>query len=112
MTTSEFQLKLDKANTLAEIQSLRISETASLFVSLMKAKITKIAPLEGFSKIECSLTTMKNLTPNSDTNNSGVLDIPKSNRTFSAFAGGKMFYYVNHKEGSKFQTVQLFVKKV
>jgi len=112
MTTQEFTLKIESANTVISLTDLRRETSAPKFVGMIKQKVSRIAINEGFERHEINLSTLKNITINTDCNTLIEVDIPVKNRTFNKFAGKKMLMYVNHKEGSKHQTVELFVKAV
>jgi hypothetical protein len=112
MTTQEFQLQLDAANSLLELNVLRTKTGASKFVAMIKEKVVKVASNEGFESFSCNLSTLSNLTTNTNTNSLSIIEIPSKNRTFRQYAGQKVNIYVNHKEGSKNTVVYGFIKAI
>lgn len=112
MTTLEFNSQLQSANTISELNQLRCNTGSSKFRSMIKEKVVLIASSEKFERFSCSLTTLKNITPHTDTNTLIELEIPSKNRTFSKYAGQKVLVYINHKEGTKSSTVYGFIKSI
>lgn len=110
MTTLEFNSKIESANTVSELNKLRSVTGASKFVSMIKEKVVKVAPNEGFERFECSLSVLRSLTVDTNTNSLIEIEIPQKNRIFSKYAGKKAVIYINHKEGSNFPTIYGFVK--
>lgn len=112
MTTQEFQVELNKANSIIELKKLRDETGASKFIKMIKEKAFECSKIEGYITFKSSLSSLRNLTINTDTNSLFEIVIPEKNRTFSSFKGQKVSIYINHKEGTKTQTVYGFVKAI
>lgn len=109
MTKIEFEKALSKAKSFKSLRQLRDASAASR-VALIKEKISETLQKTGWEEMTISLSAFKQYTVKTDTNSFGVIDVPTSSNKFSKWSGKKMKYYVNHKEGSRFQKVTIFVK--
>ena len=110
MTTQQFENQLSNVKSLNDLCILRTEVRASKFVSMMKKKVQELAENEGYQPFTCSLSALKNITVYTDCNNLANIVIPEKNRVFSDYRGKSVSVYINHKEGTKTQTVYGFVK--
>lgn len=109
MTTQEFNVLLENANTVKEIAELRNQVSASKYVSECKMKIAKVAKNEGYSKMSVSMNVLSKLTYNTNCGSFFEFDVPKNNRTFSAYK--KVSGYVNAKTTGRYQDAEIYLKE-
>lgn len=112
MTTFEFTEKLNEANTLNALIELRKGTGSPTFVSQIKKKICAVAPKEGYVRFSQTMTSLRNVTLKTKTNELSEVIIPDNNRTFGIFKNKKVSLYINDKTGYKTQTAHGFVKEV
>ena len=109
MTTQEFNVLLENANTVKDIAALRNQVSASKYVGECKIKIAKIAKNEGYATMIISMNTLSKLTSNTNCGSFFEFEVPKKNRTFSGFK--KVVGYVNSKTTGRYQDADIFYKE-
>lgn len=106
MTTQEFNLRLENANDMLSLCQLRASGIAPVHIKRVKEKAVSI---EGFTRLSCSTSTLKQIMKDTNTNSFEKVFIPTKNRVLKAFADKEVYIYINQKL-NKGDRVEILVK--
>lgn len=108
--TEQLKSQVNRTKSIKGLIALRKSTNNTRVVAHIKNKIKDVLLSKGYTYMNVSLNSLKNITRNTDTNDFSNVEIPKTNRAFKKFAGKRVKIYVNHKDGAKFQNVEVFIK--
>jgi len=108
--TEELKSKVNRTKSIKGLIALRKSTNNTRVIAHIKDKIEDVLLSKGYGFMNVSMSSLKNITRNTDTNDFSTVKIPKTNKAFKKYAGKTVKIYVNHKDGGKYQNAEVFVK--